>query len=97
MNFGKELEDLLKNTAKEFGKDLNVEFKDLRAYTAARTLHLASIIDQPGFLLAVKAERDNVLLKFALAAVDSADAFDQRVMGIVTGVLSIGARALAGG
>lgn len=63
-------------------------------YAAARAAHLAKIIGEPGYDEAVKAEIQNVALEAGIAAVDSADAADVRVVSLIEGALKIGIAAL---
>lgn len=85
--------------------DLQTEFEELlagtinnaasvAAYAAQRAAHLATIFGEPGFDEAVKAEIQNVALEAGIAAVDSADAADARIVGIITGALKVGVAAL---
>ena len=96
-DIGDELLALLKSAADELG-DLGLEnLDDARAYAAERARHLASIVSEPGFDEAVIAERDAVLLRLGISAVDTADGIDQRVIATVHTVLRIAAKALSGG
>lgn len=94
-NLGNELGKLLSDAVKETGQDLKGDLQVVTAYAAERTAVLATLVGQPGFEEAVRAERDNVALKAGIASVAAADAFDQRVVGIIQGALFIGAKALA--
>jgi uncharacterized YccA/Bax inhibitor family protein len=87
---------LIKDQAAEIGRDLGDNLEEVRQYAASRMLHLSAIIEQPGYLEAVRAERDNVALKLGLAAVAVGDAADQRLIGAIGGAIALGARALAG-
>ena len=95
MNVADELERLLKDAAKETGRDLKANLAEVTLYAAERTAYLSTLVGQPGFEEAVRAERDNVTLKSGIASVKAADAADARVVGIIQGVLFLGARALA--
>ena len=66
-------------------------------YAAGRSAHLATLVDDPGFEYAVRAERDAVALFAGLETVASADAFDARMVGLIHGILGIAARALSSG
>lgn len=89
------LGELLKNAAKETGRDLQINSDELRTYTAQRVAYLATIVGQKGYEEAFLAERDAVCLKAGILATSTADAADQRLIGIITGVLSVGARVAA--
>jgi hypothetical protein len=94
MDVGKELGDALKGAADRLGKTLGGNMDELRTYAAERMLHLSSLIGQPGYQEALVAERDNVALKAGLLAVASADAADAELVGVITGAMVVGARAL---
>jgi hypothetical protein len=94
MDIKTQLIDLFKNAAAETGQQLRFDSANLAAYTAERAAWLATLAGQPGFDEAMIAERDNALLRAGIAAVDNADALDNRIVGIVTTVLSVGATAL---
>ncbi len=86
---------LLKQHAAEVGQELKGDLEAVKAYAAERMAHLSAIVGQPGFAMALRAERDNVGLKAVSAAVARADAVDARVLSLIEGALAIGARALA--
>lgn len=95
MDVAKQLGDLLTDAAAEMGHQLQGELAEVTAYAAQRTTHLSTIVGQPGFDQALRAERDAVALKAGIGAVHSADAADARIVGIIQGVLAIGAAAIA--
>ena len=96
MDIGQELIDLLRDAAHETGYELREELLvPVAAYTAERASFLSTLIGQPGFSEAVRAERDNVALKAGIAAVGSADKIESRLIGIVQAILAIGARVLS--
>lgn len=94
MDVGKELVDALKAAAVRLGKDLKGDTDELRTYAAERMLHLSGVVGQPGYQEALVAERDNVALKAGLLAVEAADRADAELVGIITGAMGVGARAL---
>lgn len=96
MNIGEEFERILVDGARELGVSLGGSLADVRRFASERMLHLANIVDEPGYLEALRAERDKVALELALNVTDEADAADARLVGIISGALAIGARALAG-
>lgn len=83
------LETLLKDAVKDTGLSLSTTTRELAAYIAERAVVLASAVGLPGYEQAVIAERDNVLLKSGRSAVSTADAADQRLLGIVTTALAL--------
>lgn len=68
-------------------------------YASERAAHLSTLVDQPGFEQAVRAERDAVMLQLANTIVKRADVADrlarERLTGLVQGSLAMGARLLA--
>jgi len=88
--FGEMLADL----HEQIGDDISEKEDELAAYAAERADHLSTIVDEPGFAEAVKAETDNVMLEAGLAAVAAADELDGRVFGIIQGALLFAARLL---
>lgn len=92
---GQEFVELLRQNAIEAGRELTSDLTEVKDYAAARMQHLSTIVGEPGFREALIAERDNVALKAAGRAINRADAFDARILGVVEGALAIGSRALA--
>ena len=95
-NASTSISDLLKNALRETGRDAQANLDEVRVYTAQRLIHLATCVGQPGYEEALVAEKDNVLLKAGIAAVNVADAADAKIIGIVVGAMSVGAHAIAG-
>ena len=94
MDVGKERSDAVAGAAKRLGKGLEANMDELRTYASERMLHLSTLIGQAGYEEALVAERDNVALKAGLLAVDSADRADAELVGVITGAMVVGARAL---
>jgi hypothetical protein len=93
---GEELAALLRNATSEFGRSIKGNLKEVAAYTNARLAHLraAAAANEPGLDKALRAERDSIMLMTAGVTVKSADAFDQRLFGLVEGALSIALAAI---
>lgn len=87
--------EIIEGCIADFSGSVGDGIDALREYAAKRTLHLASIVDQPGYEYAVRIEVQNVAMKAAQLAVNTADGFDRTLIGVVTGALRIGAAALA--
>lgn len=81
-------EALLQDAAREMGRDLG-DLSAVRAYAAQRALHLSTLVDQPGYELAIRAERNNVAAELGLDVTASADKFDQRLVGLIQGALAM--------
>ena len=94
MDIGKELVDLLKDELELTGRCLKGGGLNLSRYVADRAKHLSKIIGQPGFDLALEAERDNVMAKATMQLVDEADAADARLLNLLLGALTLAARLL---
>ena len=92
-DLAQELEQLLIAAAERLGRTL--ESSDLRNYISERMLHLSNIVAEPGYMEALIAERDNVALQAGLELVDAADAADRELIGLISGGLALGARAIA--
>jgi hypothetical protein len=94
MDVGKELVDALSGAVNRLGKSLEGSVDELRTYAAERMLHLSTLIGQKGYQEALLAERDNVALKAGILAVDAGDRADAELLGLITGAIAVGARAL---
>ena len=75
--------------------DLLDNLDNAKTYISARILHLSAAVGEPGFELALMAERDAIAMHLGLLAVDSADKLDYELLGLLRGGLSIAAAALA--
>lgn len=95
MDVAIELRDLMEDAACELGWELPNNLHEVTLYAAERTAFLSTLVGQPGFGEATRAERDSVALKAGIKVVAAADAMDARVVGIIQGVLVLGAKALA--
>lgn len=69
------------------GVELKAAAADVALYAEQRAEHLAEIANEAGFAEAVIAERDAVASYAARGAVRTADAGDQRLLGLVHGFL----------
>lgn len=94
-NLGEGFAQLIAGEAAAVGKQISANLDEVRAYAAERMLHLSTIVGERGYEEALVAERDSVLLRLGIAAVNSADAADQRIIGAVAGALALSARILA--
>ncbi len=90
-----DLEKLLTDAIAETGVSLQKGAAELAAYAAERSAHLATLVDDPGFQEAVRAERDAVALEAGITAVQQADAADARIVGVIQGGLALAARLIA--
>ena len=95
MSIGEQFKSLLETTADRLGYKLKVSSDEVKAYVSMRMLHLAAVVGEPGFDLALLAERDNVAMFFGISATNTGDAADVELRGVILGALSIGAKALA--
>lgn len=90
-----DLKALFEDAIAETGVSLQVGAAELAAYAAERSAHLATLVGDPGFMLAVRAERDAVSLRAGITAVQQADAADARIVGVIQGALSFAAGLIA--
>lgn len=90
-----DISDLLKSAQRELKQDLSQSTQAVAFYATQRAALLASNVGQPGFELALRAERDNVALYAGIETTRMADEAQQRFLGILEGSLALGARALA--
>lgn len=91
------LKELLKEAVNDTGRDLSTSLDEVALAMSESTARLALSVGQPGFEMALIAERDIVAIKAGLSAVGSADAIDNRIIGVIQGGLSMAARAIAPG
>lgn len=97
MNLSEEFERTLRDTADRLGVELEGNLDVVREYAADTMLTLRLSVDEPGYAEVLVAAGINVTLAAAGAAVSSADALDRELIGVVVGLLGMGARALSGG
>ena len=79
--------ELIKDVLEETGIDLEITKDELIRYTAERAAHLTTLIGQPGYGLALRAERDAVALHAGLDATMAAEAADSRIVGVIQTIL----------
>lgn len=89
--------ELLKSNGVAARDDLVNAAERVSEYAAEQALQLAPLVADAGFMLAVGAAAENVLMRSGLRIVAQADATDARFVGLLEGGLAIGARALAAG
>lgn len=85
---------LLEQAAKDTGADLAGKSAELADYAASRAAHLASLVDDPQFSSVLVVERDNIVLRAGISAVNAGDAVDTRIRSIVQGALTMAASLL---
>lgn len=95
MDVYKQMEELIRETASEAGKELSADLEEVAGYAAERAGYLSTLVGDPGFKSAVIAERDNVALRAGIQSTLAADAADARIVGAVGGALRIAAVALS--
>lgn len=95
MDATNDFERILKDAVKETGVELQQSTRAIALYMNERAIHLASISGQPGFEQALRAERNSVALKAGISAAHNADQADARILGLIQGLLGMGAAALA--
>ena len=88
---------LLKSQGAASRDDLVAAADKVADYAVEQAEQLVPLVDDAGFMLAVTAAAQNVLMRAGLRLVATADASDARFIGLLEGGLAIGARALAAG
>lgn len=89
-----ELVDLVKSSAQELGKEVDIEAVRKAAQEQARLL--AKAIGEPGYRRALKSARNIVAMAGGIDIVEAADAADAKLSGVIEGALGITARILGG-
>ena len=92
--FGEDIVSQMLSEAESMGLELVDNLDEVAAYAAERAEHLSLAIGEPGFELALLAERDNLTLKATTDAVAHADALDARLLAVARGALALAARGL---
>ena len=91
-----DLRTSLEEAAKDTGTDLRHSAEDLAQFVIERSSKLAVLVGLTGYDRAFEAERRAVALFAGIEAIDTADALDQRVLGILFSSLRFGVLALSG-
>lgn len=95
MSLKSEVKALLVDALDETGAELSASVDDAAEYIAVRSEHLANAVGEPGFDRAVRTERNNIALHIGLTGSANATSAEERISGILQGVLRIGATLLA--
>lgn len=87
---------LLESSAVEFGVELRHDSRAVAQYAAHQSMALQAVLaENPEvFSEALRASRDATVLFAAGRAIDAADSADQRLVGLVQGMLGTAARLL---
>jgi hypothetical protein len=73
-------------------REVRAESNSVRIYAAEIMADLAAAVGEPGYNEALLAARDAIALRAGVSAVDSADAADREVLGLIYGFLAGGVR-----
>ena len=95
MNVADQLIATLNAAGERLGKSFSEALENQRAYISTTMIELSEAANEPGFDENLIAARDSIALNAGIAATEEADALDMELLGILTGGLSIAARALA--
>ncbi len=95
MNVARAFEPLFDDFVRETGVALRSASSELAEYAAERSAHLATLVDDPDFAIAVRRETSDVLMRSGITAVREGDALDDRAMERVYTALAIAARLIA--
>jgi len=85
---------VITDSLKEYGVSMIESADSVKTYAFTRAKHLAAIIGEAGWFEAAEAEAHAVLLYAAGVAIDDADNFDAKLLGIVQGVLITAAKVI---
>ncbi len=89
-----DLSGLLRDILKEDGSELKSDMSELVIAADEATARLALLVGDPDFDMAVRAERDAIQLRFAIAASEQARAAEHRIIGVIHAALGMGAVAV---
>lgn len=89
-----QFEALLGDVVDETKVDLKETKADVAQYMHARSLHLAGVVNDPGFSRALRAERNNVVMYAGLQIGDDVDSLQERVVGAIGAAMRIAASVL---
>lgn len=79
--------DLLEDAIAETGAELSVTADEARVLMAQEASRLLLASGEPGFGRVLRASRDRVALELGIDASESAAAADQRLVGVIQGIL----------
>ncbi len=94
MSESERFQELIESAVAELGKELTVDTSELAVYAAERSSHLATLVNDPDFDIAVRAERDAVALKAGIILTNESDSADFRLVGIIQGAIHFAALAV---
>ena len=92
--FKTEFKDTLTTALDEVGVSLKTDINEVVLYAEGRTHYLTTLVGQPGYQMAVIAERDNIALKAGISTSLAADASDQRITGVIHSFIGVAAKAM---
>lgn len=92
--FGEDIIAALSMEAEDLGLSLTTDVEAAALYAADRADALSLTIEEPGYYLALIAERDNVAMFAAGLTVGQADAMDARFLAAARGSLALAARGI---
>jgi hypothetical protein len=87
--------EVLDSVASTTGRSLKRSAAELAVFAAERAVHLASIVGQPGYDEAVRAETNAVMYEAGIQAIGEADAVDARLIGAIESGIRFSALMLA--
>ena len=96
-NIGQQFFDTIVGPLKTLGFDLKGKAGEIKMYAAESMARLATLVGQPGYEMAVEAERDIVAIKVGMKVLADAKKTDAVAVGIIEGALRMGAGFLSGG
>lgn len=84
-----DLESIFVRAAADAGVALSETPRELALYTTRRAQHLSTITHEPGFDVALAAERDSIAIRAGIAIDNVATLGDRWFLGVVQGALGL--------
>jgi hypothetical protein len=95
-DIGQQFFDAIVGPLTNLGFDLKNKASEVKMYAAQSMARLATLVGQPGYEMAVEAERDIVAIKVGMKVLADAKKTDAVAVGIIEGALRMGAGLLGG-
>lgn len=70
--------------------------EEIRQYATKSMVHLSTIAGQPGYELALEAERDIIAIKIGMRILNDANDADKRFLGLIEGALRMASLVIGG-
>lgn len=94
MNVAEEFRRTLVDAGNRLGAEFGDGLAEIEPFVQQQLELLSRTVDEPGYETALVSARNSVALRLGIQAVDAGDAVDREIIGLITGALAIGARAV---